>query len=116
MAAMQGLADVALAGSTVPGPRFLDASSLTFVQITDAHLFDAGKRAPTAQAASNLERDSWDALHWAIQQTNRLVDAGTDISFVVFTGDLGLDLVRSFGEKPCNGSDEREFEKLKQRG
>ena len=50
----------------------------TFVQITDAHLFDDDESA------------NFSALDWAITTINHLVSAGTNVDFVVYTGDLGL--------------------------
>jgi predicted MPP superfamily phosphohydrolase len=52
--------------------------TVTFVQLTDAHLFD------------DDQRKNSDALVWAITKINGLVSAGTTIDFVVYTGDLGL--------------------------
>jgi acid phosphatase (class A) len=54
------------------------ASNITFVQLTDAHLFDD-------DAANNSA-----ALDWAIARVNRLIASGTAVDFVVYTGDLGL--------------------------
>ena len=51
---------------------------ITFVQLTDAHLFDDNKSANSA------------ALVWAIAKVNGLVAAGSAIDFIVYTGDLGL--------------------------
>jgi len=51
---------------------------ITFVQITDAHLFDDDESA------------NFSALDWAITTINHLVSAGTNVDFVVYTGDLGL--------------------------
>jgi hypothetical protein len=52
--------------------------SATFVQLTDAHLFDDNEVANSA------------ALDWAVARVNRLAATGTAIGFVVYTGDLGL--------------------------
>jgi hypothetical protein len=51
---------------------------VTFVQLTDAHLFDDDESA------------NFSALAWAVGKVNRLVAAGTRVDFVVYTGDLGL--------------------------
>jgi hypothetical protein len=51
---------------------------ITFVQLTDAHLFD------------DDESSNFSALAWAISKINGLVASGTPIDFIVYTGDLGL--------------------------
>ncbi len=51
---------------------------ITFVQITDAHLFDDDESA------------NFSALDWAITEINRLSTDGANVDFVVYTGDLGL--------------------------
>lgn len=97
----------------------LTGSGLTFVQITDAHLFDEGKRADTAEEANKLRTDDWNAFRWAISKTNELIDAGRQIEFVVFTGDLGLEFVRSDGGKPCfddKQGKENQYKQIQQRG
>ena len=66
---------------------------VTFAQITDAHLFDAGK----ASHGRNIYEQALDnraALHWAILEINRMVAEGKDLDFVVFTGDWGLENVQ----------------------
>ena len=62
---------------------------ITFVQLTDAHIFDEGWKQSTADALREAA-DDWTALHWAIQEINGLVSSGTQVDFVVYTGDLGL--------------------------
>jgi len=73
---------------------------ISFVQIADPDLFDAGKD----RHGSGVYEEALDnraALHWAVQQTNRLVAEGVPITFVVFTGDWGLENVRLTGS-PTN--------------
>jgi hypothetical protein len=69
------------------------AQAITFVQMTDAHLFDSGKRKtlPEARMAFIENRA---ALDWAILETNKLQATGKCIDFVVFTGDFGLELLK----------------------
>jgi hypothetical protein len=69
---------------------------VTFAQITDAHLFDAGK----ASHGRNIFEEALDnrgALHWAILEINRTVAEGRYLDFVVFTGDWGLENVQLKG-------------------
>lgn len=74
---------------------------ITFVQISDAHLFDGGKKRDTREQASAEQQDTWAAFRWAIRQTNALMEGGAQIDFVVFTGDFGLDFVRDQAEVAC---------------
>ena len=72
-------------------------SSLTFVQITDSHLFDSGKARPgqslEEQKKNTVERaDSYVAWDWSLLEINRLALSRT-VDFVVFTGDFGLEKV-----------------------
>ncbi len=92
-----------------------DTPPITFIQITDAHLFDDGKRSSTAGEASTLQGEDWNALHWAILQTNHLIESGKGIDFVVFTGDLGLELVQFLDEKPCSKNND-DYTKAKTQG
>jgi hypothetical protein len=62
---------------------------ITFVQLTDAHIFDEGWKQSTVEALREAADDRT-ALHWAVQEINRLVSSGTEVNFVVYTGDLGL--------------------------
>lgn len=102
-----------------PGPgvqRLLTLpTSITFVQITDAHLFDGGKKRATKEEAISEQNDNWEAFRWAIQQINALIEGGTPIDFVVFTGDFGLDFVRVQGKEPCDQSD-KDFDNEKNNG
>jgi hypothetical protein len=113
-----GSQDNVPAGPTVKKTQIVDPSQVTFVQVTDAHIFDAGKRASTENGAKKEQADSWDALHWSITQTNQLLKGGAEIEFVVFTGDFGLEYVRSPGEAPCNNNakDLAAFEDIRKRG
>jgi hypothetical protein len=72
---------------------------LTFIQITDPHVFDDGANQPADSGYRSVSAD-WSALHWAIQEINSLKDGGKNIDFVVLTGDLGLSNLE-FG-KGCN--------------
>ena len=66
-----------------------DKPALTFVQITDAHVFDDGWN-QSADSGYKSVGDDWASLHWAIEQVNGMVAAGEHIDFVVYTGDFGL--------------------------
>ena len=66
-----------------------DKPVLTFVQITDAHVFDDGWNQSVDSGYKSVG-DDWASLHWSIEQINGMVRAGEHIDFVVFTGDLGL--------------------------
>src|ERR1700732_1941284 len=87
--------------------------SLTFVQITDSHLFDSGKKrpgdGPEKELINATERiDSRLAWDWALLQINRMVESGKTVDFVVFTGDFGLEQVcfnKKFDKNPCIPSD-----------
>ena len=72
----------------------------TFVQLTDAHLFDEGWNRPFGEAL-RLTANNWDALHWSIDEINRMVSAGKHIDFVVYTGDLGLQNVDFSHSEAC---------------
>jgi len=66
------------------------AQSVTFIQITDAHIFDSdAKDAAMGGYAAQLDNNS--SLGWAILSINKLVTSGKHIDFVVFTGDFGLE-------------------------
>jgi hypothetical protein len=78
---------------TLP-PFAANAQSITFVQLTDAHSFDAGKRGSSQEGFAEY-LDNRSSLEWAIQQVNRLVSSGKCIDFVVFTGDFGLEKTQS---------------------
>lgn len=64
-------------------------SPVTFVQLTDAHIFD-DSRLPATPGAFRIAADDREALAWSIDEINNLVGKGQPIDFVVFTGDLGL--------------------------
>ena len=66
-----------------------DKPVLTFVQITDAHVFDDGWRQPTDSGYRSVG-DDWSSLHWAMAEINAMKSSGKNIDFVVYTGDLGL--------------------------
>jgi len=75
-----------------------DKPALTFVQITDAHVFDEGYNQKTDSGYKSVGED-WSSLHWAVQRINELIRAGERIDFVVYTGDLGLQNVEL--DKDC---------------
>jgi hypothetical protein len=84
---------VALFAARAQGPvRPASDWQITFAQITDAHIFDEG----WMESGSDPFRHALDdrvALHWAIDEINRLYLAEKPedrISFIVYTGDLGL--------------------------
>ena len=66
------------------------AQTITFVQLTDAHLFDAGEDRPSLGGFQDL-LDNQSSLAWAIQRVDQLVSSGRSIDFVAFTGDVGLE-------------------------
>jgi hypothetical protein len=92
-----GISEVAEATKTTA----LVSEPVTFVQISDAHLFDGGKSRTTVQEARQEQDDNWNAFHWALRQTNQLIESGTRVDFVVFTGDLGLEFVRRPNDPAC---------------
>lgn len=71
------------------GPA-IQAQSVTFVQLTDPHLYDAGNHL-VPQGAREQFLDNRAALDWAILQVNRLQGSGKRLDFVAITGDFGLD-------------------------
>ena len=75
-----------------------DKPALTFVQITDAHVFDDGWSLKTDSGYKSVGED-WSSLHWAVGQVNDLIRKGEHIDFVVYTGDLGLQNVEL--DKDC---------------
>jgi 3',5'-cyclic AMP phosphodiesterase CpdA len=80
-----------------PAQSDLDAAHstgrVTFVQMTDPHIFDAGG-ARHAEGVEEEALDNREAFHWAVLETNRLVLAEHRmIDFVVITGDFGLENV-----------------------
>lgn len=77
----------------------LRPEDVSFVQITDAHLFDAGK-GRHGQAIYTEALDNRAALHWAVIEVNRMAAAEQHIDFVVFTGDWGLENVRLQDDLP----------------
>lgn len=90
---------VSQAHSTLPPER---GTPLTFVQITDPHIFDSGKlrngeRPEELQAEINSSRFAWE---WSMLQINRLAASRT-IDFVAFTGDFGLEKVSTQDKDGC---------------
>jgi hypothetical protein len=66
------------------------AQTVTFVQLTDAHLFDAAKHRPV-QAGYQDSLDNRTSLAWAVYQINGLAAKGRCIDFAAFTGDFGIE-------------------------
>jgi hypothetical protein len=66
------------------------AQTVTFVQLTDAHLFDAGKHRPV-QAGYQDYLDNRSSFEWAVDQINGFAAKGRCIDFVAFTGDFGME-------------------------
>ncbi len=73
---------------------FSSSKRVTFVQITDPHLFDAGG----ARHGEGIEEEALDnrtAFQWSVLETNRLLQSeNRAIDFVVITGDFGLENVQ----------------------
>ncbi|MBZ5505823.1 MAG: metallophosphoesterase [Acidobacteriia bacterium] len=67
------------------------AQSVTFIQITDPHIFDSNAH-NTAMGGYTAQLDNESSLGWAILSINKLVASGKQhIDFVIFTGDFGLE-------------------------
>jgi 3',5'-cyclic AMP phosphodiesterase CpdA len=77
------------------------AQSVTFIQITDAHIFDSDAK-ETAMRGYAAQLDNNGSLGWAILSINKLVASGKRIDFVVFTGDFGLEKTDCGGNKVSN--------------
>src|ERR1700674_3408483 len=69
-----------------------NTGQVTFIQLTDPHLFDAGRR-QHAEGVLEVAIDNRAAFHWAILETNTLAQL-YPIRFVVVTGDFGLENVQ----------------------
>jgi len=80
-------------GTAADSSRSSNTQDITFAQITDAHLFDAGKKRH-GQGVFEESLDNRAALHWAILEINRIDATVRRLNFVVFTGDWGLENVR----------------------
>jgi len=99
------------------GPSSAPVNAVTFVQITDAHLFDSGKRGKTYEEGMGEQQDAFAAFHWAVETVNRMVEQGAEIQFVVFSGDFGLEFVRKNGEQPCHLEKQpSDFDKARKNG
>jgi hypothetical protein len=72
------------------GSSLAPAQTVTFVQLTDAHLFDAGKRRPL-EAGYQDYLDNRSSLEWAVHQINDLATRSRCVDFVAFTGDFGME-------------------------
>jgi hypothetical protein len=95
------VAILSVAGTRARSARYAASEQqLTFAQLTDAHLFDEGWNQPLAEAYRQTA-DNWKALHWSIDRINALAQGGKQISFVVYTGDLGLRNVAFPESKAC---------------
>lgn len=76
-------------------------AQISFVQITDPHLFDD-------TWPEDSRREDKTAFASCINQINERVAAGTNFSFVVLTGDLGVEgLVDDLDEKHLGEADQR---------
>jgi hypothetical protein len=86
---------VVLAGCSFETSRPTSArtSTVRFAQLTDPHIFDAGKprQAQTRTAAEKESAEAVEAFEWALQELNEPKNQGLD--FVVITGDFGLEMV-----------------------
>ena len=80
--------DVVVPAYTAQNPA--PTGRISFVQITDPHLFDAGDN----QHGERIDAEALDnraAFHWAVLTTNRLeLSEPVRIDFAVITGDFGL--------------------------
>jgi predicted MPP superfamily phosphohydrolase len=79
---------VLVGGLVLPHANALQSSAkspekIDFIQITDLHLFDAAEDAPSNQAA----------LAWSLSVVRWYRDHHVNISFLAFTGDVGLNCV-----------------------
>jgi hypothetical protein len=106
------------APSATPRPfTVVDRSPLVFAQITDIHLFDAGKKSPSREEALKELEENWNSFRWSIATINHLVEDGSGIQFVVFTGDFGLELVRkSAQDLPCGQPNPKAFADIQTQG
>ena len=75
-------------------------TTITFAQLSDAHIFDDGWNLATADALRQAADDRM-ALRWAIERINHLVVSGIPIDFVVYTGDFGLQNVDFPADSDC---------------
>src|SRR5260370_23917300 len=89
------LSPVGLAADSKPASH-----ELSFVQLTDAHVFDEGKRDEGVEPYRKA-LDARAALHWAIDAVNASSMGNSRIDFVVYTGDFGLENV-FFSEPACS--------------
>jgi len=97
---------VLLCMAFVPSGTLADSESpprttITFAQLSDAHIFDDGWNLATADALRQAADDRG-ALHWAIERINQLVASGVPIDFVAYTGDFGLQNVDFPADAACN--------------
>lgn len=77
--------------SSCSGMNNSTRSSTTFVQIPDVHLFDDSKRRPEDE----LWKQDEQAFKWALHEIGKI----KDLKFVVFSGDLGLEMTGPFWER-----------------
>jgi len=81
------LVPFAVGAQDQPGPQ-----QVTFAQITDAHIFDEGWKESGSDPFYHA-LDDRTALHWAVDEIDRLYLSAKPedrISFIVYTGDFGL--------------------------
>jgi 3',5'-cyclic AMP phosphodiesterase CpdA len=72
------------------GVSLSSAQSVTFVQFTDAHLFDSAKHR-ALQAGYEDYLDNRASFAWAVKTANGLALKSRCVDFIVFTGDFGLE-------------------------
>lgn len=68
---------------------------LVFAQLTDLHLFDAGKSRGGKEPDVEELKSTKEALAWALAELAR----GENLDFVAITGDFGLELVGPYWEE-----------------
>ncbi|MBV8075945.1 MAG: metallophosphoesterase [Planctomycetaceae bacterium] len=70
-----------------------------FAQISDLHILDAELKSPKVD--SRPENES--GFRWAIREMNRRNDLGPAYDFVIFTGDLGLEVLLTSSDEGVEG-------------
>ncbi len=92
-----GIAGTAARSFRPTGPE----QQVTFVQLTDAHLFDQRSKQQDSAKSDPDAGGNWEALQWSIDRINSLAKGGKRIDFVVYTGDLGLQNVAFPHSRTC---------------
>src|ERR1044071_3170553 len=72
---------------------------LSFIQLTDAHIFDDGWKEKGSEPYWKAVDDRT-ALHWAVESINTLAEINS-VHFIVYTGDFGLQNV-FFSDSTCS--------------